>query len=134
MCPNPLLTTSTSTAKYVATTVEHPRLLTFNTASICIFFRTYDQYATEIRERARHLVVQEVITTVAITSTNHEFSVNADWLNSLIVFGFISDVPCYENLADRQPRTILEQKAQKYKEVATLNILATMSLAIIILT
>lgn len=123
MNPNPSLSTSSPTSKYVATTVEHPRLSTFRSAFIRVILRAHDHYDTKIKERARQLVVQDINKTKAITPVNHKFCVDTVWLEPLTILGFIPDLSCNDDLADRQLQTFLDQKTQECKEAVTFDTL-----------
>lgn len=84
------LPTFTWTSKYVETTVHRPRLSTLIVAFIRVFLHAYNQYATKIKERSWRLVAQDVIATKAITPVSFKFCMDAEWLESLIVLGFVS--------------------------------------------
>lgn len=112
-----------STSNYVATTVDHPRLVNVDAPSIRVFLRAYDQYATEVTQRAKQLVGDNFVTSEVVTPVNLKFCVDAEWLESMIELDFIEDVDSYDGLSDGILRAYLEKKAETAKDVITMSVL-----------
>lgn len=111
----------TSSAKFLATSIDHPRLTKTDSTSIRSFLRAYDQYVTEIAERSKQLTAASTITTEAISPVNLKFCVDAEWIDSLIALGFIESISTVEELTDALLRDYLNGEAQESKEVMNLH-------------
>lgn len=94
------LSTPPTASKFVASTFDHPRLTAADASSIRVFLRAYDQYATEIQERARQLIAQDAVATEAINLVNFKFCIDAEWLKSTILLGFIDGLTSVDLLTE----------------------------------
>lgn len=110
-------------SKFVLSSVDHPRLTKTDATSIRVFLRAYDQYATEVKERAKQLAAKDVVSTEVARPVNLKFCVDAEWIESLIALDFLDDVTTYEELSDTRLRAYLDDKAVESKEVVTLDVL-----------
>ena len=76
---------STHGASFVATSVNHPKLLRSDGESICVFLRLYDQYANEVKGRAQKLTATESSSTEAIRPFNLKFCVDPEYIESALL-------------------------------------------------
>ena len=80
MSDTPSSTPAANSSKFVATSVDHPRVTEADASSIRVFLRAYDQYATELKERARQVVSEDSLSTEVVKPVNLKFCVDAEWL------------------------------------------------------
>ena len=109
-----------STSRFVATSVDHPRLTATDASSIRVFLRSYDSYVTEVQERARQ-IVDSSVSTEPVKPVNLKFCVDAEWLESTVALGFIEPIDTVEQLTDERFRAYLDSKAEDSKEVVSLS-------------
>lgn len=114
-------------ASFVSTSVDHPRLINADASSVRTFLRQYDQYVTEVKERAQQLVATGSVTTEAVRPVNLKFCVDADYLESVIELGLIKDgddqdaVTSVEALTSRTLRSFLNSKVKENKDTVDLS-------------
>jgi len=101
----------------LSTVINHPTLRKHDSESIRIFLRRYDQYCTEIAERA----AQFGDDTVSARPVQLKFCVDSEYLASAISLGFISGATSLEDLTDAVLRTYLDTKSGASKETVTLS-------------
>lgn len=88
-----------------------------------MFLRAYDQYVTDIAERAKQLIGKDVVSTEECTPVNLKFCVDSKWLESLKDLDFLDGVSAYGELTDTVLRSFLEKKAKESKEGFSLDVL-----------
>jgi hypothetical protein len=111
---------TSSTTKFVSTSVDHPRVTKADSSYIRSFLALYDQYSTEVQERARQLTAQDTVTTEPIRPVNLMFCVDIDWLESTIS-RLIEGISTYEELDDTVLRKYLGEKSEESKEAVNLD-------------
>lgn len=89
--------TATTRNAPIILSLDHPLLLTTDPDSIRYFLRKYDQYANEVRSRARQLstICTEAARPVALT-----YCVYVDFLESSIALEFIKEATNYDDVSD----------------------------------
>ena len=100
---------ASASAKYLTSTVDHPKLLNTDAASIRSFIRSYDQYAKEVEQRAKQLSATMTISTETITPVSIKFCCDVEWIESLIALSFLK-VATYDDLDDVTLRQYLEDE------------------------
>ena len=93
MSDTPSSTPAANSSKFVATSVDHPRLTEADASSIRVFLRAYDQYATELKERSRQVLSEDSLSTEVVKPVNLKFCVDAEWLESTVGNRFLSIDP-----------------------------------------
>jgi len=104
----------------IATPINHPTLRRHDAESTRVFLRKYDQYVTEISERAAQYG------DTSARPVQLKFCVDSEYLSSAIGLGFIKDITKLEDLTDAVLRTYLDKKAETSKETVTLSSLDRM--------
>ena len=111
--------TTYSSARYMTTSIDHPKLINTDAAFIRSFLRAYDQYSKELTARANQLIPSDsTISTEAITPVNVSLWVDSDCPESLVSVGFIEGVTKKE-LKDSNSREYLEAEAEESKRSLT---------------
>lgn len=120
---DPSASTSTANrAKYLKSSVDHPRLQNTDAASIRKFLRAYDQYSKEVEQRAKKLSATMTISKETVTLVSVKFWYNVEWIESLIALGFIV-VTNYDELDDKTLRTYIDRESEESKDVLNMNVL-----------
>lgn len=108
-------------SKFVPTTVDHPRITVADASSIHFFLSIYDQYVSELQERARELVTQDAVTTEIVNPVNIKFCLGAECLESTVTLGFIDCVTSVDRLTNCRLRKYLDGQAEESKKVVKLS-------------
>lgn len=114
---------TTQGASFVATSVNHPRLVRTDPDSIRIFLRLYDQYEREVTARAAQVTGADAATTEAVRPVSLKFCVDPEFLESAIALDLIPDASSYNDLTDTVLRKHLEAEAIDSKEALSLDAL-----------
>lgn len=119
MTTKPTSTPANVTAAAVDISLDHPRLIRTDPASIRSFLRRYDQYSTTVLARAKQLT-NESLTQEAIRPVELKFCVDAEWIESRIALGFITEAQDYASLTDEIIRAFLDKRSAESKKTISL--------------
>lgn len=61
---------TTRASRFVATAVDHPRLMKIDVASIHTLLRDYDHYVNEVNERLKQLTGQDFMTAETVAAVS----------------------------------------------------------------
>lgn len=114
------ISTTGHPSRFVATAIDHPRLIKADAASIRSFLLAYDAYVREVTERARQLTGPDFTSTELTTPVRLQFCVDQEWLESIIDLGLITGVDTFSALSDSTLREYLSLKAEESREVITM--------------
>ena len=87
--------THESPTSHFTVSLNHPRLLTLDPASIRVFLRDYDAYSRTVQARAKQLTSsseEPTITTEAVKAVDLKYCVDTQLLTSTISLGFIPTI------------------------------------------
>lgn len=119
MTTRPTRTPANVTAVAVHISLDHPRLIRTEPASIRSLFRRYDQYSTTIIARAKRLT-DKSLTQGANQLVELNFCDDAEWLESHIPLDFITETEDYASLTDEIFRPFLEKRWAESKKTISL--------------
>lgn len=106
---------STENASYIAVSVNHPTVSSFNGIGVRVFLRLYDKYATLVLERAQQQGAQGTIATKPYHSVCLIYLFSSELLESATELGFIPEVISYYSLTDDYLRDFLKEKGLENK-------------------
>ncbi|PXF46452.1 hypothetical protein BWQ96_03777 [Gracilariopsis chorda] len=103
--------------------IQHPHLKRTDAESIRVFLRKYDQYSTEIKEKARQHTVTNTLSVKPVEPVSLKFCVDPEYLESALALNRIPFVTDIDALTDQDLRAYLEKKAEPSKSCANLSFL-----------
>ena len=110
---------TTQGTSFVATSVNHPRLVRTDAKLVRRFLRRHDQYSIEVSARAQQLILHGTTTTEAVRPVNLKYCVDSEYIESAVVLGFL-EADSYDALTDQILRKNLEEKSEESPEAVTL--------------